>query len=84
MQSNRVKVVPNVRFSDERTYDIAWKKNSTIALSTHGLMKIKKEIFKKGHSKNLKSAFLVNKNSIHSFIKNVIEQGKIVSNVKKR
>lgn len=23
MQSNRVKVVPNVRFSDERTYDIA-------------------------------------------------------------
>lgn len=53
LQSNGIKVVPNVRFSDERTYDIACaeiKKNSTIALSTHGLMKIKKEkeIFKKG------------------------------------
>lgn len=53
LQSNGIKVVPNVRFSDERTYDIACagvKKNSTIALSTYGLMKIKKEkeIFKKG------------------------------------
>ena len=53
MQSNGVKVLPNGRFSDERTYDIACagvEKNSTIALSTHGLMKIKKEkeIFKKG------------------------------------
>ena len=53
MQSNGVKVVPNVRFSDERTYDVSCagvEKNSTIALSTHGLMKIKKEkeIFKKG------------------------------------
>lgn len=53
LQYNGIKVVPNVRFSDERTYDIACagvKKNSTIALSTHGLIKIKKEkeIFKKG------------------------------------
>ncbi|EGS34114.1 DUF4417 domain-containing protein [Megasphaera sp. UPII 135-E] len=53
MQSNGGKVVPNIRFSDERTYDISCagvEKNSTIALSTHGLMKIKKEkeIFKKG------------------------------------
>ena len=53
MQSNGVKVLPNGRFSDERTYDIACagvKKNSTITFSTYELMKIKKEkeIFKKG------------------------------------
>lgn len=47
------KVVPNVRWSDERTYKIACagiKKGSTIAISTHGSMKIKneKELFKRG------------------------------------
>lgn len=53
LQNNGIKVIPNVRFSDERTYDIACSgidKNSTIALSTHGLMKIsrEKELFKYG------------------------------------
>lgn len=53
LQYNGIKVIPNVRFSDERTYDIACfgiEKNSTIALGTHGLMKIKKEkeLFKVG------------------------------------
>lgn len=46
LQSIGIKVVPNVRFSDERTYDIACagvEKKSTIALSTLGLMKIKKK-----------------------------------------
>lgn len=53
LQNNGIRVIPNIRFSDERTYDIACAgidKRSTIALSTHGLMKIKKEkeIFKAG------------------------------------
>lgn len=53
LQYNGIKLIPNVRFSDERTYDIACfgiEKNSTIALGTHGLMKIKKEkeLFKVG------------------------------------
>ncbi len=53
LQSKGIKVVPNIRFSDNRTYDIACAgvaKSSTIALSTHGLVKIKKEkeVFKKG------------------------------------
>lgn len=46
LQNNGIRVIPNIRFSDERTYDIACAgidKRSIIALSTHGLMKIKKE-----------------------------------------
>ena len=52
--------------------------NAYKAFGDEGLIHIEE-----GHSENLKSAFGVNKKSIPSFIKNVIEQGKIVSNVKK-
>ncbi|MDO4605646.1 MAG: DUF4417 domain-containing protein [Helcococcus sp.] len=53
LQNNGIKVIPNIRFSDERTFDVTCagiEKNSTIAVSTHGLMKIKKEkyLFKNG------------------------------------
>lgn len=56
LQKNGIRVIPNVRFSDERTYDITCSgidKNSTIAISTHSLMKIKKEkeLFKIGLEK---------------------------------
>ena len=53
LQRKGIKVIPNIRFSDDRTWDIACSgidNNSTIAISTHGLMKIKreKEFFKIG------------------------------------
>lgn len=53
LQDNGIKVIPNVRFGDERTFEVACsgiEKGSTISLSTHGLMKItqEKDLFKKG------------------------------------
>lgn len=72
-----------VKFTEEDVVMIAKQKNGEllwleIGNKVAGLIHIEE-----GHSENLKSAFGVNKNSIPSFIKNVIEQGKIVSNVKK-
>lgn len=72
-----------VKFTEEDVVMIAKQKNGELLWlerenKVAGLIHIEE-----GHSENLKSAFGVNKNSIPSFIKNVIEQGKIVSNVKK-
>ena len=72
-----------VKFTEEDVVMIAKQKNGELLWlerenKVAGLIHIEE-----GHSENLKSAFGVNKNSIPSFIKNVIEQGKIISNVKK-
>ncbi|MDO5564109.1 MAG: DUF4417 domain-containing protein [Eubacteriales bacterium] len=44
LQSNGIKVIPNIRYGDERTYDIACagvSKNSIIAIGTNGCIKDK-------------------------------------------
>lgn len=57
--SNGIEVIPNVRFSDERSYSFCFngiEKNSIIAIGTHGCIKKKddKEYFKKGLRKLVK------------------------------
>ena len=45
-EENDIKVIPNVRFGDERTYDfctLGIKHNSIIAIGTHGLIKVKED-----------------------------------------
>ncbi len=46
LEENGIKVIPNVRFSDERSFDfctLGIRKNTIIAIGTHGLIKIKEE-----------------------------------------
>lgn len=46
LQSNGIKVIPNVRWGDERSYDfccLGARKHSVIAIGSHGLIKIKEE-----------------------------------------
>lgn len=57
--TNGIEVIPNVRFSDERSYSFCFngiEKNSIIAIGTHGCIKKKddKEYFKKGLSELVK------------------------------
>ena len=52
-QNNGVKVIPNIRFNDERTYDFCFdsvEKNKVVAIGTYGCIKTKidREYFKKG------------------------------------
>lgn len=72
-----------VKFTEEDIVMIAKQKNGELLWLERGNKVAGLIHIEEGHSENLKSAFGVNKNSIPSFIKNVIEQGKIVSNVKK-
>lgn len=72
-----------VKFTEEDVVMIAKQKNDELLWLERGNKVAGLIHIEEGHSENLKSAFGVNKNSIPSFIKNVIEQGKIVSNVKK-
>ncbi|EGS34072.1 hypothetical protein [Megasphaera sp. UPII 135-E] len=72
-----------VKFTEEDVVMIAKQKNGELLWLERGNKVAGLIHIEEGHSENLKSAFGVNKNSIPSFIKNVIEQGKIVSNVKK-
>ena len=60
LQSNGIKVIPNIRFSDKRSYDfccLGIEKGSVIAIGTHGTLKnkIDREIFIEGLD------FIVNK-----------------------
>ena len=53
LQNNGVKVIPNIRFNDERTYDFCFdsvEKNKVVAIGTYGCIKTKidREYFKKG------------------------------------
>lgn len=53
LQDNGIEVIPNVRFNDERTYEFCFdgiEKDKTVAVGTHGCIKLKedKEIFKVG------------------------------------
>ena len=53
LQANGVEVIPNVRFSDERSYEFCFsgiEKNSTVSVGTHGCIKKKvdKYYYKKG------------------------------------
>lgn len=46
LQDNGIKVIPNIRFGDRRTYKCSCygvSKNGTIAIGTHGCVKIKEE-----------------------------------------
>lgn len=72
-----------VKFTEEDIVMIAKQKNGELLWLERGNKVAGLIHIEEGHSENLKSAFGVNKNSIPSFIKNVIEQGEIVSNVKK-
>lgn len=72
-----------VKFTEEDVVMIAKQKNGELLWLERGNKVAGLIHIEEGHSENLKSAFGVNKNSIPSFIKNVIEQGEIVSNVKK-
>ena len=56
LQNNGVEVIPNVRFSDERSYDFCFdgiEKNSTVCIGTHGCIKnlIERKYFEQGLSK---------------------------------
>ena len=72
-----------IKFTEEDIVMIAKQKNGELLWLERGNKVAGLIHIEEGHSENLKSAFGVNKNSIPSFIKNVIEQGEIVSNVKK-
>lgn len=72
-----------VKFTEEDIVMIAKQKNGELLWLERGNKVAGLIHIEEGHSENLKSAFGVNKNSIPSFIKNIIEQVKIVSNVKK-
>lgn len=53
LQSQGIKVIPNIRFGDDRTYDICCdgiSKHSVISIGTLGCLKVKKyrKIFEKG------------------------------------
>ena len=46
LQSNGIRVIPNIRWADSRSYEFCFagaRKNSVIAVGTHGLIKIKEE-----------------------------------------
>ena len=46
LEENGIEVIPNVRFSDERSFKfctLGVRKNSIISIGTHGLIKIKEE-----------------------------------------
>ena len=58
LQSNGVKIIPNVRWGDERTYAFAFEgleQGGTVAVSTHGCIrnKLDRYYFKKGLAKML-------------------------------
>ncbi|MFI3326967.1 MAG: DUF4417 domain-containing protein [Clostridia bacterium] len=58
-QTNGIKVIPNIRFSDERSYKFCFNgipKNSVIAVGTHGCIKNKKDriFFKNGLDETVK------------------------------
>ncbi|MEB3429145.1 hypothetical protein VLK81_03760 [Citroniella saccharovorans] len=72
-----------VKFTEEDVVMIAKQKNGELLWLERGNKVAGLIHIEEGHSENLKSAFGVNKNSIPSFIKNVIEQGRIISTVKK-
>lgn len=53
LQKNGIAVIPNVRFSDERSYDFCCtgvERGSTIAIGSHGCIKLKteREYFRRG------------------------------------
>lgn len=53
LQTNGVKIIPNIRFGDERTYQICCdgiEKYSTVAVGTHGNLKLvsDREVFLRG------------------------------------
>ena len=59
LQENGIKVIPNVRFNDERTYDFCFdgiEKDKTVAVGTHGCIKRRadKAYFKAGLSELVK------------------------------
>ena len=59
LQENGIKVIPNVRFNDERTYDFCFdgiEKDKTVAVGTHGCIKRRadKAYFKSGLSELVK------------------------------
>lgn len=64
-----------VKFTEEDIVIIAKQKNGELLWLERGNKVAGLIHIEEGHSENLKSAFGVNKNSIPSFIKNVIEQG---------
>lgn len=46
LQNNGIEVIPNVRFSDERSYEFCFdgiEKNKTIAVGTHGCIKTRED-----------------------------------------
>lgn len=46
LQSNGIKVIPNIRWGDKRTYEFCFlgvRKHSVIAVGSHGLIKIREE-----------------------------------------
>lgn len=46
LQKNGIEIIPNIRFGDERTYDFCFdgiEKNKTIAIGTHGCIKLKED-----------------------------------------
>ena len=60
LQKNGIPVIPNVRWSDERSYEFCFlgvPKKSIVAISTHGCIRSKKEkdVFKAGLSKMLEN-----------------------------
>lgn len=47
LQDNGIEIIPNVRFSDERTYEFCFdgiEKFKTVAVGTHGCIKRKEDI----------------------------------------
>ena len=59
LQENGIKVIPNVRFNDERTYDFCFdgiEKDKTVSVGTHGCIKRRadKAYFKAGLSELVK------------------------------
>ncbi len=46
LQNNGIEVIPNVRFSDERSYEFCFdgiEKNKTVAIGTHGCIKTRED-----------------------------------------
>lgn len=81
LEKNGVNVIVNIRYSDERTYKVACqgvKKNSIIALGTHGAMKEKedREYIEKGFKyilENLRPKVIVIYGTVSEFMKKLCE-----------